>query len=269
MNLRYKLAPSLIAAGRTVQHQGFPLAARLDLLWPTYPEANNATQYLHLNATLVAPLDVEPVDKVHNTRPVWVPPGDWVDVWSGATVTGPKIIQVTQPPTQLPMWHKRGAVLVTDGTRNNLRLEGQDWSELIIESFPSTAQDVGRREVYEQEASLNVSDRPTVVEITTGAELSLGEIPMLVNILPAPTAPKRSWLVRVHLHHPGQMLDIVDAGTALVSSVQHLQPKDCEVPHFPFRGAQEQPACKAGPVAEFRVSSDYAISLTSVIRSAE
>ena len=74
LNLRHKLSPSLISWGSTVQEQGFPLTARLDLLWPTYDEANDPTQYLHLNSTLVAPLE-----ETETTRSVWIPPGTWID----------------------------------------------------------------------------------------------------------------------------------------------------------------------------------------------
>ena len=62
LNMRYKLAPSLIAFGRTVQDAGFPMTARCDLVWPEHPEANDPSQYIHLNATLVAPLEGDNVD---------------------------------------------------------------------------------------------------------------------------------------------------------------------------------------------------------------
>jgi alpha-glucosidase (family GH31 glycosyl hydrolase) len=62
LNMRYKLAPSLIAFGRTVQNAGFPMTARCDLVWPEHPEANDPSQYIHLNATLVAPLEGDNVD---------------------------------------------------------------------------------------------------------------------------------------------------------------------------------------------------------------
>eukprot|EP01050_Picozoa_sp_SAG11_P023710 SAG11_NODE_4843_length_1749_cov_1.335152_2_plen_174_part_00 len=62
LNMRYKLAPSLIAFGRTVQSAGFPMTARCDLVWPEHPEANDPSQYIHLNATLVAPLEGDDVD---------------------------------------------------------------------------------------------------------------------------------------------------------------------------------------------------------------
>ena len=75
LNLRYKLAPSLIGWGNTVQKAGFPLTARCDLVWPEHPEANDPTQYLHMNATLVAPLEAE-LQNTNKTRSVWVTTDD-------------------------------------------------------------------------------------------------------------------------------------------------------------------------------------------------
>ncbi len=69
LNLRYKMAPSLISAGRTLQAAGFPLTARCDLVFPEHAEARDPTQYLHLNSSLVAPLDENA-----STRQVWIPP---------------------------------------------------------------------------------------------------------------------------------------------------------------------------------------------------
>ena len=69
LQLRYKMAPSLISAGRTLQSAGFPLTARCDLVFPEYAEAKDPTQYLHLNSSLVAPLDEDA-----STRQVWIPP---------------------------------------------------------------------------------------------------------------------------------------------------------------------------------------------------
>ena len=52
LNLRYKLAPSLIGWGNTVQKAGFPLTARCDLVWPEHPEANDPTQYVRSKSSL-------------------------------------------------------------------------------------------------------------------------------------------------------------------------------------------------------------------------
>ena len=83
------MLPSLISAGQTVTETGFPIVARNDFFWPTFSEARSNHQYLHLNDTLVAPIFNS--TKNATSVPVWIPPGEWQDGWSGDTVTGPKV----------------------------------------------------------------------------------------------------------------------------------------------------------------------------------
>lgn len=250
LNLRYKLAPSLIAAGRTVQSQGFPLTARCDLLWPEHAEARDSTQYLHLNATLVAPLDVEPVDKVESTRSVWVPPGEWVDGWSGATVTGPRSMTVTQPPERIPMWHKRGSVLVTDNTRENLRIVNQDWSVLTVEAFPASEARSETRTLYEQDTAALQAGKDPATRVTLATD---GNETVTLSVSESPTT--RSWLVRLHLRRPDQRLRLTDAtmsAAGIDGGVHHLAPT-CDPGYFPLMGAGSRPPCQGGTVAEFRL----------------
>jgi hypothetical protein len=84
LRMRYALAPSLIAAGRTTQRRGLPLAARCDLFWPEHKPARSNTQYVSTFAdALVAPLN-----ETQTSRTVWIPPGEWEDAWDGSIVTG-------------------------------------------------------------------------------------------------------------------------------------------------------------------------------------
>ena len=245
LTMRYSLAPSLIAAGHLVQQQGFPLTARCDLIWPQHKEASDPTQYIHLNATLVAPLDVEPVDKITNTRSVWLPPGQWVDGWSGKEVQGPQTITVTQPADRIPLWHKRGAILVTDHS-DTLRMEGQDWTELTIQAFPSSSPSHATRTLHMQEKMLH--EAPVLVSLRTFANGTV--------TVEASASPVRTWVVRVHLR-PGQRLSTArpEHGPGVqMSSVQHLLP-DCTRAHFPFGGLGSLPACHAGPIAEMKVQT--------------
>jgi hypothetical protein len=267
--MRYKLAPSLIAAGRTIQTAGFPLTARCDLIWPEYPEANDPTQYIHLNATLVAPLEGEPSDPesgpprgLPSSRSVWIPPGEWQDGWSGATVVGPKQMEVS--PTEsdgvyhIPMWHKKGGLLVTV-SEGALRIGDQDWSELTIEGFPASGAWTEWRDVYEQDHSEHSDDAVTTVQLRTD-----GGGKVYVDVSASVAA--RAWVVRLHLA-PGQQLSLSAAAAAAggVSSVLHIQPPagcsaaDASSPvpgeesFTPFGGVGTRPACLAGPVAEFRL----------------
>ena len=103
LNARYKLAPTLIAAGHQAAESGFPLVVRADVLWPEHmgDGAYDNSQYLFVNDTLVAPIFTSVVNET--SRTVWVPPGDWQDAWDGTVHTGPANITVTQPFERIPM----------------------------------------------------------------------------------------------------------------------------------------------------------------------
>jgi hypothetical protein len=71
------------------------------------------------------------------SRTVWVPPGSWQDAWSGAILAGPKTFEVKDCPLdQIPMWHKKGSVLVTAPPAQNTK--EQSWDDLALEIFPFT-----------------------------------------------------------------------------------------------------------------------------------
>ena len=101
LQLRYRLLPSIIGAVAQATDSGFPLAARLDLFWPTHAEASGNDQYLFLNDSLVAPVWNTTLNTT--SRTVWIPPGEWVDAWNGSRVMGPATRLVSQPYERIPL----------------------------------------------------------------------------------------------------------------------------------------------------------------------
>ena len=73
LQMRYRMLPTLIAAGHQATRTGFPLVARCDIYWPQHPEAKGNHQYIHLNDTLVAPIHTKDGTNALNisTRSVW------------------------------------------------------------------------------------------------------------------------------------------------------------------------------------------------------
>ncbi len=143
-NMRLKLLPTLVAAGHAVSTTGAPLVRRLDLEWPQYPEASLESQYMLADDMLVAPVDPfincsNPVSGPYNSkRSVWLPPGTWLNAFSGAVHTGPGNITVVQPLETTPLFHRGNGALVTltnppppgTGTAGNA-----DWSHLSLDIF--------------------------------------------------------------------------------------------------------------------------------------
>lgn len=241
--MRYKLIPTLIAAGQTVQIAGFPIVARGDLFWPDQTAASDNTQYIHLNSTLVAPI----WDSTNNitSRSVWIPPGSWQDAWDGSIVTGPKTISVSQPYEQIPMWHRRGTFLVTVDSPAR-RVEEQDWSVLTLEVFPDlTSTEPVRQTVYNQHTAARTD--LTMEIIPKGEKMNI----IRFTISKSEDGQSRGWIVRLHLL-PGQTCEYATEDNTELS-INHLPPVAPNTLFFPFAGAGTRPASNAGHIAEITI----------------
>lgn len=258
LNMRYRLIPSLIAAGQQATKTAFPLVARADLFWPEYAESRSNTSYLLLNDTLVAPI----FDMQSNvsSREVWIPPGDWEDGWNGTITSGPKAVTTTQPFDRIPMWHRRGSLTVTV-SEPATRVAEQNWDELTMEVYPGRNDNVSDASKLKPQAIVRkyIYERGTAEEtcIEMHTERQTGGTAVVVIELSG--GPFRAWCVRIHLL-PGQRATSmrVDGGLivkAREAGLRHFSPllESEGAMHFPFGGKGTQPPPSAGAVAEFTV----------------
>ena len=246
IKMRYKVMPSLIAAGQQATATGWPIVVRGDMFWPGMPGADSNEQYLFLNDTLVAPI----WDSIKNvtSRDVWIPPGQWQDAWDGSTVTGPKNMTVSQPYERIPMWHRVGGLVVTTESTAR-RVDSQDWSSLTLEAFVpgASAAVAAERAVYPRNAT-----EPSHRVLMARAE---GEAAISFKIVQeAASADAQAWLVRLHLR-PGQRVTSATLDGKPVA-LTHLPPRGhADGPHFPFLGEGSRPAQNAGTVTEIRLAA--------------
>ena len=238
LQLRYKMLPSLVAAGHEATRAATPIVARCDTLWPEHPEARTNDQYIFIRDTLVAPVWNTTTNLTR--RSVWIPPGAWEDGWSGETVTGPRTISVEQPYERIPMWHRKGGLVIVSGDAA-LRVDDQNWSELTLEAWPAADAEPVTRSLFERG-----SDARTDVRLRTG------DGTVQVDVGAASDGAERGWLLRLHLP-PGQRVAtaMVDGST---TAAPILLPRDGDsAAHFPLRGEGTMPAHRAGPIAELRL----------------
>ena len=209
--------------------------------------ASNSTQYIFLDDTLVAPI----WDSTANTttRSVWVPPGDWEDAWDGSTVSGPKMVEASQPYEKQPMWHKKSGGLTVITDEPGLRIDDQDWASLTLEAFPAQVAQTTQRSVF----ALKTEARQDITMTTDGngnAHFDISE---------SEDGAERAWVVRLHLL-PNQRATMatIDEEEMAAESLVHLAPLSAEqtsTAHFPFGGAGAHPPQHAGHVAELRLPS--------------
>jgi len=244
LNMRYSFIPGLIAGSHTAALTGFPLVARCDLFWPEHAEARDNHQYLFLNDTLVAPI----WDSKQNVtrRTVWIPPGQWQDAWDGSMVTGPQTISTSQPYERIPLWHRKGGLVITAPPA--LRVDQQDWSQLVLHAFPEATAGpyTTQRTVYPQNDHTDAG-KNTLVSMTTGVEDDV-----TFSIEPQKFAVSRSWLLRVQLEVGSQVESLTVDGVPALHLLTHVTPRDSlSSDHYmPFGSQGAPPAPFAGSVAE-------------------
>ncbi|MEL6178258.1 MAG: TIM-barrel domain-containing protein, partial [Myxococcota bacterium] len=128
LRLRGRLVPHLYTLSREAYDTGLPMARALYLQWPEHDEAYADPSSFTLGddllvATVASPGQEAEVD-------VWLPPGTWVDYFTGERLEGPGMVQRTVPLDRYPVFARLGTILPTqpdlptsaDGPQDNLTL---------------------------------------------------------------------------------------------------------------------------------------------------
>lgn len=198
--LRYRLLPMLYSAAHEAHRSGTPLLRRCDLEWPECPEAADSSQYLLGDDLLVAPILAPARSGAEAERTVWIPPGEWQDLWSGRAHRGPATIGVRCPLREMPAFARRGGVVLSAPQRQATGVPV--WPELVVNAFVPSADGELTRTLYEDDGISTAHERGAcaLTEFTLrrqGSEISLDMTPVhaSANVLPR----TRQLAVRFHL----------------------------------------------------------------------
>jgi glycosyl hydrolase family 31/uncharacterized protein DUF5110 len=109
LRLRASLVPYLYTAARASHDTGLPIVRGMYLRWPRMDGAyRHDRQYMLGDSLLVAPVGA-PGDPARKT--VWLPPGDWVDLFTGQRHRGPRVVSLSVPLERMPVFARAGAVV--------------------------------------------------------------------------------------------------------------------------------------------------------------
>lgn len=97
---REKLQPYLVDLAREAREDGHPMWRPLSWAFPADPDTHRiGDEFLLGDELLLAPILTE-----ENRRSVYLPAGEWVDLWSGQTLRGPTRIEVTADLAVIPAY---------------------------------------------------------------------------------------------------------------------------------------------------------------------
>jgi alpha-glucosidase (family GH31 glycosyl hydrolase) len=103
--LRVRLQPYIEAEAAACAAAGLPLMRPLFLDWPGDPQAWQVEdQYCFGRALLVAPI----LEEGARQRWVYLPAGEWSDVWTGAVLHGPAWIDCPAEPGTISVFQRQG-----------------------------------------------------------------------------------------------------------------------------------------------------------------
>lgn len=115
MQLRSKMIPYLYTAAREAFDTGVSVCYPL---YYDFPEAEEAysfkTQYMFGSQIMVAPV-VTPANEITQLvedMEIWIPSGDWIEVMSGRTFTGPTVVKRSFSMNEIPFFVKSGSIIV-------------------------------------------------------------------------------------------------------------------------------------------------------------
>ncbi len=144
--LRYALIPYIYTAARAAYDTGLSLCRRL---YYDYPEAAEAyefkDEYLFGSDMLVAPVaSAGSEENLLSKKSIWLPPGTWIEWFTGARLEGPAKIERSFALNEIPVYVKAGAVVPMQPKMRNTGEIPVD--PLILAVFPG---DSGETRVYD------------------------------------------------------------------------------------------------------------------------
>ena len=91
-------------------------------------------EYLQLGFDAVMKLQWRPANAASATRVAWIPPGNWMNAWTGDWISGPATVTNDVPLDQIPIYVKSGAVLPL---APEMQYTGQlPWNPVTLDVYP-------------------------------------------------------------------------------------------------------------------------------------
>ncbi|HKW30674.1 MAG TPA: TIM-barrel domain-containing protein [Verrucomicrobiae bacterium] len=157
-------------------------------------------EYLQLGFNAAMKLQWHPVKARSATRTAWIPPGNWIDVWTGKMISGPAMVTNDVPLDQMPICIRSGAVVPL---APEMQFTGEKpWDPVTLDCYPY-AGETNSAVLYEDDTLTTAYQRgefrSTLITAATGetAKIIHVEIGAAEGHFRG-ALDKRAWILRIH-----------------------------------------------------------------------
>ena len=153
-------------------------------------------QYLQLGANDLISLEWRGADSAQS---LWVPPGNWIDAWTGDVLSGPAMIIRRTPLDETPLYIRSGSVFAL---APEMQYTGQlPWDPIAVDVYPSTTES-DHTSLYEDDTLTTAYQQGQyrTTPITTWADDADKTVSVMIGGAIGSfsgAATQRSWVVRL------------------------------------------------------------------------
>jgi alpha-glucosidase (family GH31 glycosyl hydrolase) len=102
-------------------------------------------EFLELAGNAIMSLKWRPLT---TAQTVWIPPGNWINAWNGAVLTGPMTDIYQAPLDQIPLYVRSGSIFAHAPEMQHT--EERPWDVVTLDTYPSSTE-TGRTTLYEDD----------------------------------------------------------------------------------------------------------------------
>jgi hypothetical protein len=157
-------------------------------------------EYLQLEYSAVMKLQWRSVHAGSTLSIAWLPPGNWMDAWTGRMISGPVMVTNDVPLDQIPIYIKSGAVLPL---APEMQYTGQmPWDPVTLDLYPR-AGETNTATLYEDDTLTTAYQRGKFRNTLITASADDANRTIHVNIGAAAgtyhgALKTRAWILRIH-----------------------------------------------------------------------
>jgi hypothetical protein len=157
-------------------------------------------EYLQLDFGSQLKLLCQTVRSQMANRAAWIPPGDWIDAWNGAIVSGPIMVTNAVPSGEIPIWIKSGALLPL---APEMQYTGEKpWNPITLDLYPR-ASETNHATLYEDDTLTTAYQRGEFrnTPITAAADDAAKTVSVAISAAAGDfqgALNERSWILRIH-----------------------------------------------------------------------
>jgi hypothetical protein len=156
--------------------------------------------YLQLDFDALMKLQWQAANHGSATRIAWLPPGDWINAWTGEVVAGPETVTNEMPRDQIPIYIRAGAVVPL---APSMSFTGEKpWNPVMLDLYPKIGS-TNAADLYEDDTLTTAYQRGDFR--TTHMTASAKDADKIVNVeIGAATGSfhralkERVWTLRLH-----------------------------------------------------------------------